>query len=44
MCTSGNMAWVVSRYKAKPIYTEKTLSDDVKTHASKGDERTPLAL
>lgn len=32
VCTSGDMVWVVSRYEAKPIYTRKKSSDNVKTH------------
>lgn len=31
MCISGDMVWAVSRYEAKPVYTGKTLSDNVKT-------------
>lgn len=32
VCTGRDMAWAVSRYKAKPIYTGKKSSDNVKTH------------
>lgn len=33
VCISGDMVWAVSRYEAKPVYTGKTLSDNVKTRS-----------